>query len=29
MSDDHAQALWRDFPKTLPEFEKRFPDEQA
>lgn len=25
----HHDALWRDFPKTLPEFERRFPDEDA
>ncbi len=29
MSCEHHDALWRDFPKTLPEFEARFPDEEA
>ena len=29
MSQFHHDALWRDFPKTLPEFERRFPDEAA
>ena len=29
MDHSHHDALWREFPKTLPEFEKRFPDEEA
>ena len=29
MSEIHHDALWRAFPKTLPEFETRFPDEEA
>ncbi len=29
MTDTRTEALWIDFPKTLPEFEKRFPDESA
>jgi transposase-like protein len=29
MCDDHRDALWRAFPKTLTEFEERFPDEEA
>jgi transposase-like protein len=29
MDNSHHDALWRDFPKTLPEFEKRFPDEDT
>jgi transposase-like protein len=29
MANEHHDALWRDFPKTLPEFEIRFPHEEA
>ena len=29
MDNSHHDALWREFPKTLPEFEKRFPDEES
>jgi len=29
MSHDHQDALWRGFPKTLPEFEARFASEAA
>lgn len=29
MDHSHHDALWREFPKTLPEFETRFPDEPA
>lgn len=29
MSHEHHDALWRGFPKTLPEFETRFPDEET
>ena len=29
MSCEHHDALWRGFPKTLPEFEMRFPDEES
>jgi len=29
MTDDHTEALWRDFPKNGQEFEERFFDEEA
>jgi transposase-like protein len=29
MDTSHHGALWREFPRTLPEFEKRFPDEAS
>ncbi len=29
MSEEHREALWREFPKTLPEFEARFDSEEA
>ena len=29
MTDEHTEELWRGFPKTLPAFEKRFPDDEA
>lgn len=29
MDTSHHDALWREFPKTLPEFERRFPDEAS
>jgi transposase-like protein len=29
MSDTHHDALWKSFPKTLPEFNQRFPDEAS
>ncbi len=29
MTQDHTEALWRDFPSDWQEFETRFPDEEA
>jgi len=29
MVERHAEALWHDFPWTLPEFEERFASEKA